>query len=77
MIDGELSAVGTEEQAQPPIQEARLARAQANEAVQRIQQRIERLVLLSGDNDGREEELSPAQRKFAEVRIAAPGSFSK
>jgi hypothetical protein len=35
------------EQVQLPIEEARLARMQAKEAVQRIQQRIERLACLS------------------------------
>ena len=65
MIDGGPIAAGAEEQAQLLIHEARLALAQANEAVQRIQQRIERLVSLSGDDEGRGGELAAAQRKFA------------
>jgi phage gp45-like len=47
MVDGESIAVSTTEQVQPLIEEARLARVQAKEAVQRIQQRIERLEALS------------------------------
>jgi hypothetical protein len=47
MIDGEPIAMGPEEQVQPPLQEARLARAEAEEAVQRVQQRIEHLACLS------------------------------
>ncbi len=59
------------EQSHPLIEEARLARMQAEEAVQRIQHRIERLAYLSetlnrprGNDDGREQsvqegELSP------------------
>ncbi len=69
MTDGEPIAVGPAEQVQPLIEEARLARIQAEEAVQRIQHRIERLVSLSkalnqprGDDDGREGELTPAPR---------------
>ncbi len=60
MTDGEPIAVGPAEQVQPLIEEVRLARIQAEEAVQRIQQRIERLVSLSkalvrprGDDDER------------------------
>ncbi len=63
------------EQSYPLIEEARLARMQAEEAVQRIQHRIERLVSLSnaltwpkGDDGGREahvreEELAPSTRR--------------
>ena len=47
MMDSQPIAVATAEQAQPLIEEVRLARAQAEEAVQRIQQRIERLACLS------------------------------
>ncbi len=46
MTDGEPIVVATAEQVHPLIEEARLARIQAEEAVQRIQQRIERLVFL-------------------------------
>ena len=46
MTDGEPIVVATAEQVHPLIEEARLARIQAEEAVQRIQQRIERLVSL-------------------------------
>ncbi len=60
MTDGEPIAVGPAEQVHPLIEEARLARIQAEEAVQRIQQRIERLAALSealdrprGDDDER------------------------
>ncbi len=60
MTDGKPIAVGPAEQVQPLIEEARLARIQAEEAVQRIQRRIERLVSLSkalvrprGDDDER------------------------
>ncbi len=75
MTDGEPITVGTAEQVQPLIEEARLARIQAEEAVQRIQHRIERLVSLSnaltwpkGDDNGREPsvregELAPATRR--------------
>ncbi len=69
MRDGQSIAMDAAEQVHLPIEEARLARAQAEEAVQRIQQRIERLVSLSkalnqprGDDDGREGELTPAPR---------------
>ncbi len=57
------------EQSYPLIEEARLARIQAEEAIQRIQHRIERLAHLSeasdrlrGGNDGQERskrELAP------------------
>ncbi len=63
MTDSVPIAVATAEQVRPPIEEARLARAQADEAVQRIQQRIERLVSLSGGNDGRERELASTIRR--------------
>ena len=63
------------EQSYPLIEEARLARLQAEEAVQRIQHRIERLAHLSealdrprGNDDGREPhvregELAPVTRR--------------
>ncbi len=58
MTDGKLIAVGPAEQVHPLIEEARLARIQAEEAVQRIQHRIERLAhseasyqLKSGDDE--------------------------
>ncbi len=70
MTDGEPIVVATAEQVHPLIEEARLARMQAEEAVQRIQQRIERLVSLSeeldrsqGDDDGRERELALTTRR--------------
>ena len=46
-MDGQPIAMDPAEQVHLPIEEARLARAQAEEAVQRIQQRIERLACLS------------------------------
>ncbi len=75
MTDSGPIAPDTAEQSYPLIEEARLARIQAEEAVQRIQHRIERLVSLSnaltwpkGDDNGREPsvregELSPATRR--------------
>ncbi len=55
MTDGEPTGMGHDEQGHAPIEEARLARRQAEEAVQRVQQRIERLVSLSkGDDNGQE-----------------------
>ncbi len=75
MTDSEPIVSDPEEQSHPLIEEARLARIQAEEAVQRIQHRIERLVSLSnaltwpkGDDNGRElsvreGELSPATRR--------------
>ncbi len=74
MTDSESIAGDPEEQSHPLIEEARLARLQAEEAVQRIQYRIERLAHLSealdrprSDDDGREPrlregELAPALR---------------
>jgi hypothetical protein len=73
MMDGEPIAVGPAEQVQPLIEEARLARIQAEEAVQRIQQRIERLVSLANalhwpkrddrrEPSAREGDLTPATR---------------
>ena len=62
-MDGQPIAMDTAEQVHLPLEEARQARAQAEEAVQRIQQRIERLVSLSGNDDGREQELAPATRR--------------
>ncbi len=75
MTDGEPIGVGTAEQVHPLIEEARLARIQAEEAVQRIQHRIERLVSLCeapnrprGNDDGRERglqdgKLAPSTRR--------------
>ena len=75
MTDGEPIVVATAEQVHPLIEEARLARIQAEEAVQRIQHRIERLAHLSETlnrprgNDGgrephvREGELAPSTRR--------------
>ncbi len=61
MTFSESIAGDPEEQSHPLIEEARLARMQAEEAVQRIQHRIERLVSLSKalnwskrDDEGRE-----------------------
>ena len=69
MTDSKLPAVGSVEQGHALIEEARLARAQAEEAVQRVQHRIERLASLSealdrlwGDNNRREREFAPATR---------------
>jgi hypothetical protein len=69
-MDSQPIAVATAGQVQPLIEEARLARAQADDAVQRIQQRIERLACLSealerpkGDDLGRERELEPPTRR--------------
>ncbi len=74
MTAGEPIVVATAEQVHPLIEEARLARIQAEEAVQRIQHRIERLVSLcealnwpKRNDDGREPsaregELAPATR---------------
>jgi hypothetical protein len=47
MTDGEPLMLGPAEQDRAIIEEARLARVQAEEAVRRIQSRIERLVSLS------------------------------
>ncbi len=63
VMDGQPIAMDTAEQVHLSIEEAHLARAQAEEAVQRIQQRIERLVSLSGGNDGRERELASTIRR--------------
>ncbi len=75
MTDSGPIAPGTAEQSHPLIEEARLARMQAEEAVQRIQHRIERLAYLSetlnqprGNDDGRERsvregELAPTTRR--------------
>ncbi len=75
MTFSESIAGDPEEQSYPLIEEARLARIQAEEAVQRIQHRIERLAHLSevlnrprGNDDGREPsvregELAPATRR--------------
>ncbi len=75
MTDREPIAVGPAEKSSPLIEEARLARRQAEEAVQRIQRRIERLVSLCeafnrprSDDDGRESrvwegELAPSTRR--------------
>ena len=75
MTDSGPIAPGTAEQSYPLIEEARLARVQAEEAVQRIQHRIERLAHLSETlnrprgNDGgreahvREDELAPSTRR--------------
>jgi len=69
MTDSKLPAVSPVEQGHALIEEARLARAQAEEAVQRVQHRIERLASLSealdrlqGDDDRRERELAPTYR---------------
>ncbi len=69
MTDSEPPAGGPVEQSHPLIEEARRARMQAEEAVLRIQHRIERLISLCealnqprGDDDGREGELTPAPR---------------
>ncbi len=65
MTDSKLPEVGLAEQGHALIEEARLARAQAEEAVQRVQHRIERLASLSeavdrlwGDGDRREREFA-------------------
>ncbi len=75
MTDSGPIAVDLAEQSYPLIEEARLARMQAEEAVQRIQHRIERLAHLSealdrprSDDEGRgsrvwEGELAPATRR--------------
>jgi hypothetical protein len=47
MTDDEQSAEGDAEQDRTIIEEARLAQLQADEAVQRVQDRIERLAQLS------------------------------
>lgn len=47
MTDGKPPVLDTARLVQPRIEEARLARMEADEAVHRIQQRIERLVSLS------------------------------
>ena len=72
MTDGEPTVMGHDEQGHAPIEEARLARLQAEEAVQRVQQRIERLACLSealegsqSDRGGREWELAPTTRSSA------------
>ncbi len=64
-------APDAEEQSHSLIEEARLARAQAEEAVQRVQHRIERLASLSEaldrlqrDDDRRERELAPMTHRF-------------
>lgn len=65
-MDGQPIVMDTAERVHPLIKEARLARTQADEAVQRIQQRIERLACLSealetprGGDDRRARELAP------------------
>ncbi len=74
MTDGQPPVTDPAGQVQPLMEEARLAKMQAEDAVHRIQQRIERLVSLSnaltwpkGDDNGqeprlREGELAPAPR---------------
>ena len=69
-MDGWPIAPDGAEQSHSLIEEARLARMQAEEAVQRVQHRIERLASLSeaqdrlwGDDDRREREIAPATRK--------------
>jgi hypothetical protein len=64
-------APDAEEQSHSLIEEARLARVQAEEAVQRVQQRIERLAHLSeasdrlwGGDDRHEREFAPVARRF-------------
>ena len=69
MTDGEPIAVGTAEQVQPLIQEARLARMQAEEAVQRVQQRIERLAHLSEASDRLTRGDDKFEREFAPVTL--------
>jgi hypothetical protein len=70
MTDGEPIVVSIAEQVQPLIEEVRLARMQAEEAVQRIQHRIERLVSLSEaldqpqGSDKRQELVDRCQQKI-------------
>ena len=74
-MDGQPIAMDTAEQVPPLIEEARLARAQAEEAVQRIQQRIERLARLSEALEkpkGNDVERKPS----APERDLAPGARS-
>ncbi len=75
MTDGAPTMIGHDERGHAPLEEARLARLQAEEAVQRVQHRIERLAHLSeasdrlrGGSDGQERskrELAPTSRSSA------------
>lgn len=69
MTDGKPPVMDLAEQVQPLIEEARLARAQAEDAVDRIQQRIERLasradnLVQARSDDGKGlQELAPSTR---------------
>ena len=68
MTNGAPTMIGHDEQGLAPIEEARRARLQAEEAVQRVQQRIERLAHLSeasdrlrNGNDGREQSVGESK----------------
>ena len=68
MTDRKPTVLGAAEQDHPLIEEARLARLQAEEAVQRVQHRIERLAHLSetsdrlrNGNDGREQSVGESK----------------
>ena len=68
MTDRKPTVLGAAEQDHSLIEEARLARLQAEEAVQRVQQRIERLAHLSeasdrlrNGNDGREQSVGESK----------------
>jgi hypothetical protein len=68
MTESKPTVLGAAEQDRSLIEEARLARLQAEEAVQRVQHRIERLAHLSeasdrlrNGNDGREQSVGESK----------------
>ncbi len=63
MTDGQPPVTDPAGQVQPLIEEARLAKMQAEDAVHRIQQRIERLVSLSEQSEGEGRDVAMTTRR--------------
>lgn len=63
MTDGQPPVTDPAGQVQPLMEEARLAKMQAEDAVHRIQQRIERLVSLSEQSEGEGRDFATTTRR--------------
>ena len=71
MTDRKSTVLGAAEQDHSLIEEARLARLQAQEAVQRVQQRIERLAHLSEASDRLRDDDDGQEQSVVESKPAA------
>ena len=76
MTDGTSTEWDSAEQARLLTEEARVARVEAKEAVDRIQQRIERLVFLSKPVDSPEDDEDGRPPHASERELAPPSCKS-